>query len=573
MSYAGRGALGQYADPWTQRKAAEARMALLRTGAGAVEAPPPRPMNWPLIVGWGAVLVAAAGIFWATTNQPKRVSANRRRRRRVRRNPGYELVYSTGGHGGPYHSLEEARDGAERLLRGGRDAWIAVVPRSQLSNLRAARPSGVLYRQGGWQDRSWLPNIPAHLRENGRRRRVSRNGRQHQWPFPKTAPGPGTRGWYRFDGMYVAGLFMWDGSHPRAKGDLFKDSERIASQVALDEANAIIAKRYYSDLKENRRRSSRRRVSKNKGAREAWMASTPIRFIEMTSSGPLRDRVLEESSHTIEWEKWPDLPKPRVSDRGREALTRLARQVEREYRLPHGSVRVEVKRGRGRKWLRPNGLTKAKRRRMSRKSFVFPARRAWPLDSQKRAKAAISYMHMGRVGTKSDYLAIRNEIIRRYGMGFWRDAGGPSWEKIARAKTKRTRSRRRRTTRRVAANRGRKKRRRMTANHRRDPRLPDYEGGIRRIMAGKGGAPPWRAPVVFAVTWRNEHGVEIEAMIYTNRTHQKWWYREGVVNSHRDSNRDATTSIRTAQKWADGMAAMAGVAAPQVMKGRKRYEV
>ncbi|MCI0479763.1 hypothetical protein L0Y59_04415 [Candidatus Uhrbacteria bacterium] len=102
--------------------------------------------------------------------------------------------------------------------------------------------------------------------------------------------------------------------------------------------------------------------------------------------------------------------------------------------------------------IRPNGLTKAKRRRMSRKSFVFHARRAWPLDSQKRAKAAISYMHMGRVGTKSDYLAIRNEIIRRYGMGFWRDAGGPSWEKIARAKGKRTRSRRRRTTR-VAANR------------------------------------------------------------------------------------------------------------------------
>lgn len=94
--------------------------------------------------------------------------------------------------------------------------------------------------------------------------------------------------------------------------------------------------------------------------------------------------------------------------------------------------------------VRRNRLSAKARKQIPLDDFVFPERRAWPLDTKKRAKAAIAYLHMGRVKSKSEYLAIRNAIIRRYGMAFWRDANGPSWPKIAKAKSKRSRDRRRR---------------------------------------------------------------------------------------------------------------------------------
>lgn len=62
----------------------------------------------------------------------------------------FELVYSTGGHGGPYNGLDEAKKRAEALLRGGRDNWIAVVPAAKVTDLSKAGVVDVLYRNKGW---------------------------------------------------------------------------------------------------------------------------------------------------------------------------------------------------------------------------------------------------------------------------------------------------------------------------------------------------------------------------------------------------------------------------------------
>lgn len=232
-----------------------------RFGLRDIEPPPPRPMNWVAILGWGAVLAAAAGIFWATTNQPRRVTSNRRRRarRRVRRNgTRYELVYSTGGHGGPYQSLDAAKDEAERRLRGGRDQWIAVVPAAQINNLRAARPTAVLYRKGGWQDRSWLPNIPAHLRENRRRRRssrrrVSRNNDRKPGPYRLVNVADPQEAKLTAEGMLE--LF---GSVAEARSAAWSHAmdaaPRSPTRLYWMRVRAMIGK-----LRENRRRSSRGR--------------------------------------------------------------------------------------------------------------------------------------------------------------------------------------------------------------------------------------------------------------------------------------------------------------------------
>jgi len=96
-----------------------------------------------------------------------------------------------------------------------------------------------------------------------------------------------------------------------------------------------------------------------------------------------------------------------------------------------------------RRRMRRNTLTKAERARLPASAFVFPDKRSWPIQSQKQAKAAISYLHMGRVSGASQYNAIRSAIIGRYGTGFWRDAGAPSWQKVKKARDKRTRGRRR----------------------------------------------------------------------------------------------------------------------------------
>lgn len=120
----------------------------------------------------------------------------------------------------------------------------------------------------------------------------------------------------------------------------------------------------------------------------------------------------------------------RRSTRGRRRSTRRGskRRSSRRYSRRHGGYvqpRVSV-----------NRLTASERRQIPKSKFVFPERRAWPLDTKKRAKAAISYLHMGRVKNASDFNKIRNAIRTKY-PDVWDEYGkGLSWEKSKRAKAK-----------------------------------------------------------------------------------------------------------------------------------------
>lgn len=73
----------------------------------------------------------------------------------------YELVYSTGGHGGPYEGMEMAKKAAEKLLNGGSDRWIAVVKAGDVSNLGKPVAKAILRRGKGWTEGgiSTLPNV------------------------------------------------------------------------------------------------------------------------------------------------------------------------------------------------------------------------------------------------------------------------------------------------------------------------------------------------------------------------------------------------------------------------------
>jgi hypothetical protein len=103
---------------------------------------------------------------------------------------------------------------------------------------------------------------------------------------------------------------------------------------------------------------------------------------------------------------------------------------------------------------------------MPDKDFALSGRRfpiAGPPGSSRerdkwQAMQAVRYLNMGRVATKQDYLNVRNAIIRRYGMGFWRGYDGPTWPKIQKAK-RRAGATRRRTSRRPS-----RRRRRLAAN-------------------------------------------------------------------------------------------------------------
>lgn len=69
---------------------------------------------------------------------------------RARDEHRYELVYSTGGHGGPYLSFHQASRAAERLMRGNHnERWIAVVPYSRDARFRREDASAVLVREPG----------------------------------------------------------------------------------------------------------------------------------------------------------------------------------------------------------------------------------------------------------------------------------------------------------------------------------------------------------------------------------------------------------------------------------------
>jgi hypothetical protein len=118
---------------------------------------------------------------------------------------------------------------------------------------------------------------------------------------------------------------------------------------------------------------------------------------------------------------------------------------------------------------RYKALSKAARKRMPQSSFALPGKRypikGPPGSSRARDKAqamrAISYLRMGRVASKADFLKVRSALIREYGVSFWKSNGGFGWEKVKSAKAKR-RSKKRRTSRRMAANRRRSSRRRTS---------------------------------------------------------------------------------------------------------------
>jgi len=121
-------------------------------------------------------------------------------------------------------------------------------------------------------------------------------------------------------------------------------------------------------------------------------------------------------------------------------------------RVGHSHLTLEP-RDRGR--LQANArLSAAQRSRLPAHVFVFPRRRAWPIENARAARAAIQHLQMGHVASASDYLAIMS-FVRKHFPGVWRQYGGKlAWSKSKAAKTKARTSRRkaahRRTSRRVA---------------------------------------------------------------------------------------------------------------------------
>jgi len=72
----------------------------------------------------------------------------------------YELVYQSGGTGGPYDSEDKAKTAAERLLKGGSDRWIAVIDAKHATDLVKAKALWLLKRGGDWEKGPRpLPNV------------------------------------------------------------------------------------------------------------------------------------------------------------------------------------------------------------------------------------------------------------------------------------------------------------------------------------------------------------------------------------------------------------------------------
>jgi hypothetical protein len=72
----------------------------------------------------------------------------------------FELVYQSGGTGGPYDSEDKAKAAAERLLKGGSDRWIAVIDAKDTTNLTRAKALWLLKRGDDWEKGPrTLPNV------------------------------------------------------------------------------------------------------------------------------------------------------------------------------------------------------------------------------------------------------------------------------------------------------------------------------------------------------------------------------------------------------------------------------
>lgn len=54
----------------------------------------------------------------------------------------------------------------------------------------------------------------------------------------------------------------------------------------------------------------------------------------------------------------------------------------------------------------------AKRRRLKKSQFALPSKRKYPIDTKKRAKAALSYA--ARKNTEGAYSTIRAKVLKKY---------------------------------------------------------------------------------------------------------------------------------------------------------------
>lgn len=151
----------------------------------------------------------------------------------------------------------------------------------------------------------------------------------------------------------------------------------------------------------------------------------------------------------------------RSSRRPRRRSSRLRSNKAKRRSTRRSSRRPSRRRSSKRPSLRRyKALSATARRRMPDKDFALSGRRfpiAGPPGSSRerdkwQAMQAVRYLNMGRVGTKQDYLKVRNAIIRRYGMSFWRGYDGPTWPKIQKAKRRAGATRRRSSLGRLAAN-------------------------------------------------------------------------------------------------------------------------
>lgn len=57
-------------------------------------------------------------------------------------------------------------------------------------------------------------------------------------------------------------------------------------------------------------------------------------------------------------------------------------------------------------------ISARKRRRLPRSSFALPSKRKYPIDTKKRAKAALAYA--SRSSTAGAYATVRRAVLRRY---------------------------------------------------------------------------------------------------------------------------------------------------------------
>lgn len=84
--------------------------------------------------------------------------------------------------------------------------------------------------------------------------------------------------------------------------------------------------------------------------------------------------------------------------------------------------------------MRNRKLSASKRGKLPKSAFVFPERRAWPIESAAAAYDAMRALHLGRVKNASDYMAITSFIQRHYPATWKKYHHMLSWPKSKAAK-------------------------------------------------------------------------------------------------------------------------------------------